>query len=154
MALVNWMFTRFLETKSETVIADELNRKAIPTSTGRRWTRYSVTRVLKNENYIGNLVYNRRSKKLNSRLVPNPPELWVRTKGCIEPIVELDTFVEANKIISARRVDLLTEDEMLARTTVLPDGTTEIFCFYELLPAKTLRLSRESLQPMAASTSS
>ena len=127
MALVNWMFTRFLETKSETVIADELNRKAIPTSTGRRWTRYSVTRVLKNENYIGNLVYNRRSKKLNSRLVPNPPELWVRTKGCIEPIVELDTFVEANKITSARRVDLLTEDEMLARTTVFPDGTTEIF---------------------------
>jgi DNA invertase Pin-like site-specific DNA recombinase len=124
VALVKWMFTRFLETKSETVIADELNRKAIPTSTGRRWTRYSVTRVLKNENYIGNLVYNRCSKKLNSRLVPNPPELWVRTKGCIEPIIELDTFVEANKIISSRRVDLLTENEMLARLrkTLMKEG--------------------------------
>ncbi|MBR0831419.1 recombinase family protein [Bradyrhizobium manausense] len=124
VAIVRWMFTRFLEVKSETVIADELNRKAILTSARRRWTRYSVTRVLKNENYIGNLVYNRHSKKLNSRLVPNPPELWVRTKGCIEPIIERETFVEANKIISERRVDLLTEDEMLSRLrkTLMEEG--------------------------------
>lgn len=124
VAIVRWMFTRFLEVKSETAIADELNRKNILTSAGKRWTRYSVTRVLKNENYIGNLVYNRHSKKLKTRLVPNPPELWVRTKGCIEPIVELHTFIEANKIIRERRVDLLTDDEMLSRLrkTLMKEG--------------------------------
>lgn len=124
VAIVRWMFSRFLEVKSETAIADELNRNAILTSAGRRWTRYSVTRVLKNENYIGNLVYNRRSKKLKSRPVPNPPELWVRNEGCIQPIIELQTFVEANKIIRERRVDLLTNDEMLSRlrTTLMKEG--------------------------------
>ncbi|MHC2464495.1 recombinase family protein [Bradyrhizobium embrapense] len=49
VAIVRWMFQRFLEIKSETLIAWELNKKNIPASRGGRWSCSSVTRILKNE---------------------------------------------------------------------------------------------------------
>jgi DNA invertase Pin-like site-specific DNA recombinase len=114
VAVVKWMFHRFLELKSEKAIAVELNEQGIPSSTGGRWTGHLLTRVLKNENYIGNIIYNRKSWKLGGKLVHNPRAAWVRSEGCIEPIIKLDVFRAVNKIIEERRVDL-TEDEMLVR---------------------------------------
>jgi DNA invertase Pin-like site-specific DNA recombinase len=67
VAVVRWIFQQFLQQKSETHIAGMLNRKAIPTSTGRPWNRSLIGRLLRNENYVGNQVYNRRSRKLGER---------------------------------------------------------------------------------------
>lgn len=114
VAIVKWMFAYFLESKSEIAIARQLNQQAIPSSMGKRWTAHLITRILKNENYVGNMVYNRRSKKLGAKLTHNPREVWVKSEGCIEPIIELDVFLAARKNIEERRVDL-TEKEMLAR---------------------------------------
>jgi DNA invertase Pin-like site-specific DNA recombinase len=113
-ATVRWIFEQFLRQKSETALARELNRMAVPTSTGRPWNRTLIGRLLRNENYIGNLVYNRRSFKLRERRKYNPPELWIRSEGCVEPIIERDIFLRASKIIEERRVQL-SEEEMLAR---------------------------------------
>jgi DNA invertase Pin-like site-specific DNA recombinase len=113
-AIVRWIFEQFLRQKSETALARELNRMAVPTSTGRPWNRALIGRLLRNENYIGNLVYNRRSFKLRERRKYNPPELWIRSEGCVEPIIERDLFLRARKIIEERRVEL-SEEEMLAR---------------------------------------
>jgi DNA invertase Pin-like site-specific DNA recombinase len=112
--IVRWIFEQFLQRKSETAIARHLNRKAVPTSTGRPWNRSLIGRLLRNENYIGNLVYNRRSFKLREKYKYNRPELWVRSEGCLEPIIERDIFLRARKIIEERRVQL-SEEEMLAR---------------------------------------
>lgn len=114
VAIVKWMFAHFLESKSEIAIARQLNRQAIPSSTGKRWMAHLITRILKNENYVGNMVYNRRSGKLGAKLTRNPHNVWVRSEGCIDPIIELDVFLAARKIIEERRVDL-TEEEMLVR---------------------------------------
>ena len=114
VAVVKWVFHRFLDVKSEAAIARELTRHGIPPCSGERWIGSKITRILKNENYVGNLIYNRRSKKLGGNLVHNPPNVWVRSEGCIEPIVGIDVFLAAKKIIEERRVDL-TEEEMLAR---------------------------------------
>jgi DNA invertase Pin-like site-specific DNA recombinase len=113
-AIVRWIFDQFLRQKSETAIARELNRKTVPTSTGRPWNRALIGRLLRNENYIGNLVYNRRSFKLRNERKYNPPELWIRSEGCVEPIVERALFLRARKVIEDRRVEL-SEEEMLAR---------------------------------------
>jgi DNA invertase Pin-like site-specific DNA recombinase len=113
-AIVRWIFEQFLRQKSETALARELNRMAVPTSTGRPWNRALIGRLLRNENYIGNLLYNRRSFKLRERRKYNPPELWIRSEGCVEPIIERDLFLRARKIIEERRVEL-SEQEMLAR---------------------------------------
>jgi DNA invertase Pin-like site-specific DNA recombinase len=114
VAVVRWIFQRFLQVKSELAVARELNRKAVPTNTAEPWTRASVGRLLRNENYLGNLIFNRRSYKLRETHTYNPPELWIRAEGCIDPIVDRDVFLRVQKIIKERRVDL-TEGEMLAR---------------------------------------
>lgn len=61
------------------------------------------------------VVYNRQSKKLGGTRVRNSPNQWVRGEGHIEPIIALDDFRAVQKIISERRVDGLTEGEMLSR---------------------------------------
>lgn len=114
VAVVKWIFERFLEVKSETVIAWELNQKGLVSSTGAAWSRAAVGAVLRNESYIGNLIFNRKSQKLRQTAVKNPPEQWIRSEGCIEPIVDREVFFSVRKIIEERRVDL-SEEEMLFR---------------------------------------
>lgn len=114
IAVVKWIFERFLEVRSETVIAWELNQKGLVSSTGAAWTRAAVGTVLRNESYIGNLVFNRKSKKLRQAAVKNPPDQWIRSEGCIEPIIDRELFFSVRKIIEQRRVDL-SEEEMLVR---------------------------------------
>jgi hypothetical protein len=123
VAVVRWIFQQFLQQKSESRIARELNRKAIATSTGRPWNRALIGRLLRNENYVGNIVYNRRSRKLGGQHLYNPPDLWVRGEGCLEPMVEPDVFLRAKKVIENRRVEL-PEEEMLARLrrTLMKEG--------------------------------
>ena len=44
----------------------------------------------------------------------NPPTLWIRSEGCIEPIIDREVFLRTQKIIKERRVSL-PEGEMLKR---------------------------------------
>lgn len=127
IAVVRWIFERFLEVKCETVVAWELNKAKVPTTPGKPWTRVMVGAILRDESYIGNLVFNRRSWKLRQTRTYNPPEQWIRSEGCIEPIVDRDIFVRANKVIRERRVDL-TDEEMLLRLrkTLLKEGRLSI----------------------------
>jgi hypothetical protein len=39
---------------------------------------------------------------------------WLRSEGCVEPIIDRDLFLRASRIIEERRVDL-SEEEMLKR---------------------------------------
>ena len=75
-ATIAWIFRRFTQLQSETAIARELNEKAVLSANGRGWNRAMVGRILRNENYLGNTVYNRRSRKLGGVSVYNPPEDW------------------------------------------------------------------------------
>ncbi|WP_453943165.1 recombinase family protein [Bradyrhizobium sp. USDA 372] len=127
VATVRWIFSRFVETKSETVVAWELNKKRVPTRTGKPWTRVMVGAILRDESYIGNLVFNRRSWKLRQTRTYNPPDQWIRAEGCLEPIVDREVFTQANKIIEERRVDL-SEEEMLVRLrrTLVKEGRLSI----------------------------
>ncbi|MCK1721244.1 recombinase family protein [Bradyrhizobium sp. 141] len=127
VAIVRWIFTRFLEVKCETVVAWELNKNAVPNRTAKPWTRVMVGAILRDETYIGNLVFNRRSWKLRQTRTYNPPDQWIRAEGCLEPIVDRDLFLKANKFISERRVDL-SEEEMIVRLrrTLLQNGRLSI----------------------------
>jgi DNA invertase Pin-like site-specific DNA recombinase len=114
VAVVKWIFEQFLQRKSETAIACMLNRNSIPNGARKPWDRGHIGRILRNENYIGNIVYNRRSKKLGEQNVYNAPTLWIRGEGCLEPIIDREVFLSAERIIAERRVDL-SEPEMLLR---------------------------------------
>ena len=112
---VRWMFREFVENgRRESEIADELNRRGLKTHTDSVWTRDVVHRILTNEKYIGNNLYNRRSFKLKERRVANAPKDWVRAEGAFERIVEPEMFLRAQELIRARR-QRMSDEEMLER---------------------------------------
>ena len=115
VALVKWIFHQYVFAKlTGSEIARQLNRKGISNQHGRPWNNRFVHRILRNENYIGNIVYNRISRRLGQKTVKNPAHVWIKGMGAIEPIVEASLFSRAQRIMEERRVDL-PENEMLAR---------------------------------------
>jgi DNA invertase Pin-like site-specific DNA recombinase len=114
VAIVKWIFEEFVRGTTEKRIARELNLRGVPTNHGRPWRRSFITALLRNEVYIGNIIYNRVGQKLGSKKTANPAALWIRTEGCVEPIIDRDVFLRVKTIMQERRVDI-SEEEMLAR---------------------------------------
>ena len=103
IATVGRIYRLFVEDgKTETQIAEILNREGTATDLRRPWTRGSVHQVLSNEKYIGNNVYNRVSFKLKKRRVTNPPAMWVRADQAFAAVVEPPLFYAAQGIIRER----------------------------------------------------
>jgi DNA invertase Pin-like site-specific DNA recombinase len=107
-----------VQQRSESQIAELLNREGIRTDLDREWTRGTVHQILTNEKYIGNNVYNRMSYKLKEKRVANPPDMWVRQDSAFEPIVEQDFFDAAQRIIQGRS-RRFTDQELLDRLSEL-----------------------------------
>ncbi len=114
VAIVRWIFREFVQGKTEKRIARELNARGVLNNHGRPWNRAFIGSILKNEAYIGNLLYNRSSKKLGAKRTHNPANVWIRSEGCVEPIIDREVFLRAQKIMRERRVDI-SEGEMLIR---------------------------------------
>jgi DNA invertase Pin-like site-specific DNA recombinase len=113
--VVQGVFLEFVENrKSAEAIAWRLNREGVPNHLGRPWTREMVIYMLRNENYVGNIVYNRVSSPLRGRRIKNPPNLWIRTEGSIAPAVDSDVFLRAQRRLALRWLHL-TDDELLSR---------------------------------------
>lgn len=100
---VRRMYRSFtLHARSESEIAAELNAEGRLTDLQRPWTRGTVHQVLTNEKYVGNNVFNRTSFKLKVRRVRNAPTDWIRAENVFDPVVELDFFLAAQRIIQDR----------------------------------------------------
>jgi hypothetical protein len=52
-------------------------------------------------------VYNRTSSKLNGRIVPNQVEQWICREGASAPIVDAQTYLEAQKFVEKRLAVLI-----------------------------------------------
>jgi DNA invertase Pin-like site-specific DNA recombinase len=116
---VNWVYRAFVEDKkTEAQIATSLNERGIFTDLGRPWTSAALHQILTNEKYIGNNVYNRSSCKLKQKRVVNPPDMWVRSEGVFEGIVDQDLFQAAQVLIEERN-HRFTDDELLEHLSVL-----------------------------------
>ena len=113
--VIQRIFTEYVEDrKSEEEIVRRLNREGVLNHLGRPWTRWTVDYILRNENYIGNTVYNRESSPLRERKIKNPPDLWIRSKGSITPAVDQDVFLRAQERLTLRWQHL-SDDELLSR---------------------------------------
>ncbi len=104
IATIHRIFHEFVELGySEYKISEGLNRAGIPSPGGKRWGAASVLARIRNETYIGTLVYNKTSQKLKTPRVHNPTDKWVRTQEAFEGVVGHDLFERAQKILEARR---------------------------------------------------
>jgi hypothetical protein len=77
-----------------------------------------INYMLRNENYIGNTVYNRKSFRLRMRRVSNPPGEWIRSKGVISAAVDRAVFLRAQRRLNLRW-EHLSDDELLRRLKLL-----------------------------------
>jgi DNA invertase Pin-like site-specific DNA recombinase len=90
-----------------TRIARKLNELDIKPLVNDKWTKSSITDILKNPVYIGMIRWSyRKEKKIakDSKIskVRRKSEEYIEVKGLHEPIVSEDTFKEAQSIISKR----------------------------------------------------
>ena len=111
--------------KTEAEIADDLNRRGIPTDSGRKWTRSTVRQVLTNEKYIGNNVYNRISFKLKKKRIINPPDIWVRADGVYEAIIDPQSFFTAQGVIQERN-RRFSDEELIAMLSRLIEQHSDV----------------------------
>jgi DNA invertase Pin-like site-specific DNA recombinase len=110
---VRWMYHSFVDNRiPERQIADILSKRGLSNDLGRPWTSRTVHQVLTNEKYIGNNVWNRDSFKLKKKRVRNSPEMWIRSVGAFEPIIDRSLFDGAQAIIR-QRSHRFSDEEML-----------------------------------------
>jgi DNA invertase Pin-like site-specific DNA recombinase len=126
--IVRWVFETFAKRKLQEVeIARRLNEKGLESARGAQWASHHVCSMLTNENYIGNLVWNRQSLKLKGKAVRNHPTQWIRASGAIEPIIERRVFERVQAIRRAREVGLSQEEKLnLLRRLLRKHGTLSI----------------------------
>ena len=104
--LVCEIFQYYLSGMSLELIAEEMNRRGIPTSTGRRW-RYSTVRyILTNERYLGNSLW---QKSYSSDTLPvqralnkgDRPQYYAL--GTHPAIISEDAFTAAQELFHQRQ---------------------------------------------------
>jgi DNA invertase Pin-like site-specific DNA recombinase len=78
------------------------------------WTHGRIHGVLRNESYVGTLVFNRSSWKLKSARVKNSPETWLRRDGVVPPIISREVFDRAQEEIK-RRATRYTDEFLLEK---------------------------------------
>jgi DNA invertase Pin-like site-specific DNA recombinase len=111
--IVKGIFESFVKRKKTvTEIANELNERGVRPPRGLRWWNRTVDMMLANEIYVGNLVFNRSSFKLQQRHVKNPPEMWIRRDGAVPALIEPKIFAKAQEL-RKRRITPLTDQEII-----------------------------------------
>src|SRR5206468_2949991 len=111
----------------------------------------TICRMLSNEKYIGNILYNQTSSKLGTKNARNPPTEWVRVEHAFDQIIEPAIFESARQIIAQRRIEKAPNErwanaEMLSKLACLFSEkgylTTTAINDAEALPHSTLYRKR------------
>lgn len=98
ISIIKRIFEAFVEHKKSTKeISASLNRDRVVSPGGSRWDSSKVRRILRNELYVGTLVYNRTTQKLKTASRPNPISEWVRKQEAFAPLIAGECFGRAQE---------------------------------------------------------
>ena len=98
--VVKEIFQRYIEGESITAIANDLNKRGIPSALGGEWCVKSIRRIVTNEKYMGNALLQKTyiSNHLDKTKVKNNGQLPMYfAKGTHEGIIDEETFCLAQK---------------------------------------------------------
>ena len=114
-AVVRDIFGMFVGGAGYKTIAQELNRRGVPSPRGGRWSQTTIRDLLLNPAYCGDAVYNRNSdskfytvregvptrrpKRERGRLRHNPKGDWIVVRDAHEAIVARETWQKAQRRI-------------------------------------------------------
>lgn len=104
---------RMLISEGRTVysIARELNGRRTPYLNGSKWDYQAVHNILTQPKYSGCYVFGRTSRKLCTPSVKLPSAQWVVTPNAFDPIVDIQMFEAAQKLLRERVINW--SDEMV-----------------------------------------
>lgn len=98
--IVRFIFAEILSGKSLYKIADELNRRSIPSKKGGRWTGTTIRCMACNEKYIGDAIFQKTySDSLFNRHKNNGEKEQYLIRNHHEPIISRVDFEAAQKVI-------------------------------------------------------
>jgi DNA invertase Pin-like site-specific DNA recombinase len=109
--IVERIFREYCEGQSKRAIALKLNSEGVASRdaggvhAGRKnngtWTAASIKKIVENEIYVGDRVWNKHSRKGDKlpsgkkAMRPNPREQWERIEGYATPIIDRETWARA-----------------------------------------------------------
>lgn len=70
------------------------------------WTYATVCKILSNEMYIGNMVQGRTKRKMKCPPVPVEKENWIVVENTHQPIIDMDTWNTAQRLLDKKRKDI------------------------------------------------
>jgi len=119
IAVVRRVFRNFVNKRqSPADIADLLNNEGLASPGRKSWTSGNIISILTNEIYIGTMVYNKTSQKLQSKSKMNPRDQWIRTENAFESIVEKELFHQAQVILNSQKEEQAqkySDEEMISK---------------------------------------
>ena len=83
-------------------IASSLNAEGLRTRHGEHFAATGINHMLRNEAYVGTIVWNRYTKVSGARQKKDDTEV-IRVPGCHTPLVDKDVFEEVQALVTARR---------------------------------------------------
>ncbi len=111
--VVREIFRLFVEEKLRvSTIVTLLNAKGVPWGHSKPWKYYHVSSILRNERYIGNSLWNKKSTKLKQVCKKNSEGEWVRVEKAFSPLIDDVRFFAAQEILEARS-KVLSEDQLV-----------------------------------------
>lgn len=140
--VVRDIFIWKLDGMNQSLIADKLNSMGVPspmeykrmkginyqcsfkTNAKAKWCAQTVSRILKNEVYIGTLVQGVRSKPTyrSERVRQNNMSGWIRTENTHEPIIDKQDFLRVQEILGRDTRTAPTESRVYAYAGMLYCG--------------------------------
>ncbi len=101
--IVRFIFTELLSGKSTHKIADELNRRSIPTKKGGRWTSTTIRGMVSNEKYTGDVIFQKTyTDACYNRHKNDGAKEQYYVKDNHTAIISREDFEAAQKIIEQR----------------------------------------------------
>jgi len=105
--VVKKMFEMMRDGHGRQAVANELDRLGVkpPNNKRKNWAPSSITSIIKNEVYIGNIIwgqvrYSKRDGKYTKKKMPR--DKWTIKEGAHDPIVSRELFDAANRAHSGR----------------------------------------------------
>ncbi|MHC2832619.1 recombinase family protein [Bacillus sp. F9_6S_D1_P_5] len=116
---ITYIFKAIADGKTIPEVCDELNEvMGVRTRTGKKFAYNSICRIVNNEVYTGDLIYNKYWKKRKER----PKNEWKRIENAHPAIIDKETWTKVNEIVNTYSFSAPRSKNKIYPTTKL------IFC--------------------------
>lgn len=144
IAVIKRIFNQFVnKRKSTKEISQHLNDDGIVSPKGKLWSSDKVLHILRNEVYIGTMVYNKTGHKLLSKCHSNPPDQWIRGKDAFPAIVDKGIFHKVQEILKQQHEEYErkhSHDNMILHLRKMYEK-------YGIITDKQISINKEMLSP-------